>query len=198
FQMASNFVQAKSDNLPMIDSWMIAEYFSGNICHSAAEIRGAKEKRLFGSPNVMVMQRLASLSCKEAETFVRLDAKYVRSTEYDLKCIPSPKPILAGVGTNIEFLSSKDLGADDIPEFEDGDNFFEEMIQTAGSSKCNSELIKIYQPASPVEQLDVHLIVIKFKEDLANDFLMYASNMMTEELCVEACIQTQEQYKNIL
>ncbi|GLV33432.1 uncharacterized protein CBL_20171 [Carabus blaptoides fortunei] len=108
------------------------------------------------------------------------------------------KPKLAGVGTNIEFLSSKDLGADDIPEFEDGDNFFEEMIQTAGSSKCNSELLKIYQPASPVEQLDVHLIVIKFKEDLANDFLMYASNIMTEELCVEACIQIQEQHKNKL
>ncbi len=39
------YLKAQSDNLPKVDSIMIAEFFSKSVLFSSAEIRGLKAKR---------------------------------------------------------------------------------------------------------------------------------------------------------
>ncbi|KAF2906070.1 hypothetical protein ILUMI_00107 [Ignelater luminosus] len=40
------FLQAKSDNLPQIDVFMVAEFFRNDECFTASELSGVKEKKV--------------------------------------------------------------------------------------------------------------------------------------------------------
>lgn len=73
--MEEGFIKGSSDNLPRVDSLMVAQYFIGNQEFTAAEIRGIKMKRYVYSKYLSITYSRALSSMLSGKYLFKLKPK---------------------------------------------------------------------------------------------------------------------------
>ncbi|CAG5012551.1 unnamed protein product [Parnassius apollo] len=189
-KVEAGFVQAQSDNLPKVDSFMVFDYLSNHSKFTSAEVRGWKLQRsareTFGDDAVGFVKSKS----RGRDVFVRRSEE---PSPTEKKCYWA-KPKLATIGT--KFIKAKDMGPSSVTTEDkntdntNSDKFFLAVVQSLKEHSIKNQL-SVYVTKNEYKKLSLHNLIHQYKNEGNNinsvdDFIDYCSTKITIEKCHKA------------
>ncbi|KAF5277320.1 hypothetical protein FQR65_LT16010 [Abscondita terminalis] len=190
------YIQTQSNNLPKVDSWMVAQYFANSECFSAEEMRGVKStsagRENYGDEGVGYVQieregTAATVKCHMCPEHkvkkLRSGCKHAVAAlmwVHRLSEEPSPtecqcywrKPKLSAVGTSIKFVTVKDFGGIPVQPAE-GSEFLTKIQQALEPRLGNTPQGEIFKIWTPAISLQMTRTGLNLKPELNADWRMH-------------------------
>lgn len=143
--------------------------------------------------------------CKHAIAFLMwLHRRSEEPSPTDVTCYWA-KSKLSKVGSSVKYITLKDFGAtQELPSDEESSNFLKEVVDKGSEISSSSQILKYFRSDKISDHLGLHQLILKFakrtseEEPDVTNFVEFARQEMTKDLCSQAAVMTATQSNSVL